>query len=51
MRILNNRTPSGKERGQLTRIYGDEINWNGIATTECKKNRAKVLNSQRKATK
>jgi hypothetical protein len=31
--------PSAKERGALTRIYGAEENWLGVATDESKKRR------------
>jgi len=39
--------PTARERGQLTRIYGDEENWLHVTTCTSKKKRNKMVNRQR----
>jgi hypothetical protein len=46
--MSKHREPTTRERATLTRIYGDEKNWNGVATAAPKIRRAKVLGSRRK---
>ena len=40
-------TPTSHERRQLTRIYGAEENWLGVATTEHNKKRSKKINDKK----
>ena len=43
----SSRTPTPKERATLTRIYGDESNWLGVATMDSKKRRTEKLKARR----
>jgi hypothetical protein len=43
----SHRDPTTRERATLTRIYGSEENWNGVATSESKKRRAEKLTRRR----
>jgi len=47
-RSRNKFAPTPAERAALTRIYGDEENWLGVATQRTKKNRAKMIAQMRK---
>ena len=43
--------PTKREIAHNKRIYGDESNWLGVATRQCKIERAKVLNAQKREKK
>ena len=47
MRNLKRNAPTSRERSTLTRIYGPEENWLGVATSAAKKRRAKDLTDRR----
>jgi|WetSurSiteA1Bulk_404760.scaffolds.fasta_scaffold13001_6 hypothetical protein len=44
----SSRMPTPKERGTLTRIYGDESNWLGVATSAPKIRRTQNLQKSAK---
>jgi hypothetical protein len=47
MRNYKHNAPTTRERATLTRIYGPEENWNGVATSAPKQRRTSALKERR----